>query len=86
MAKIVPWFILGFLAASLARSVGLLPHAASSALNEIGKFGICAAMAAIGLNANPLKLLRNGVRPILLGLACWAAVALVSLAVKKAGF
>jgi uncharacterized integral membrane protein (TIGR00698 family) len=85
MAKIVPWFILGFLAASLVRSVGLLPNAVSSDLNEVGKFGICAAMAAIGLNANPVKLLRNGVRPILLGLACWAAVALVSLAVQRAG-
>ena len=86
MAKIVPWFILGFLAASLIRSLGLLPDAACSALNEIGKFGICAAMIAIGLNANPVKLLGNGVRPILLGLACWASVALVSLAVQRAGF
>ena len=39
-------------------------------------------MTAIGLNANPVKLLRNGIRPILLGLACWAAVAVVSLAVQ----
>ncbi len=85
MGRIVPWFVLGFLGASLARSIGLLPRAASSTLNEIGKFGICAAMAAIGLNANPVKLLRNGVRPILLGLACWAAVALVSLAVQRVG-
>lgn len=85
IAKIVPWFVLGFLAASLVRSLGLLPDAASSALNEIGKFGICAAMAAIGLNANPAKLLHNGVRPILLGLSCWAAVAVVSLVVQGAG-
>lgn len=82
MVKIVPWFVLGFLAASLVRSLGLLPDATSSALNEIGKFGICVAMTAIGLNANPVKLLRNGIRPILLGLACWAAVAVVSLAVQ----
>ncbi len=85
IVKIIPWFVLGFLAASLVRSASLLPDAASSALTEIGKFGICVAMAAIGLNANPVKLLRNGVRPILLGLACWAAVALVSLAVQGAG-
>ena len=42
-------------------------------------------MVAIGLNANPVKLLRNGVRPILLGLASWAAVAVVSLVVQGAG-
>ncbi len=82
MARVIPWFILGFLAASLVRSLALLPDAVNSTLNEMGKFGICVAMIAIGLNANPVKLLRNGVRPILLGLACWAAVALVSLAVQ----
>ena len=85
IGKIVPWFVLGFLAASLVRSVGLLPPSTSSALNEAGKFGICAAMAAIGLNANPIKLFHNGLRPILLGLACWAAVAVVSLAVQRTG-
>jgi len=84
LLKIFPWFVLGFLAASLVRSLGLLPDVASSALDDVGKFGICIAMAAIGLNANPIKLLRNGVRPILLGLACWAVVALVSLAVQRA--
>ena len=85
VGKIVPWFVLGFLAASLARSLRFLPDQANSALSDIGKFGICVAMAAIGLNANPVKLLRNGPRPILLGLACWAAVALVSLAVQRTG-
>jgi uncharacterized membrane protein YadS len=84
MVKIVPWFVLGFLAASLVRTLGLFPDAVNAALNDAGKFGICVAMAAIGLNANPTKLFRNGVRPILLGLSCWAAVAVVSLAVQSA--
>jgi uncharacterized integral membrane protein (TIGR00698 family) len=82
LAKIIPWFILGFLAASLARTLGVLPASFASALPEIGKFGICVAMAAIGLRSNPLKLVRNGVRPILLGLACWISVAVVSLIVQ----
>ncbi len=85
LARIFPWFVLGFVAASLVRTLGLLPNAMSSALNETGKFGITAAMAAIGLNTRPRQLVQNGVRPILLGLACWAAVALVSLAVQRAG-
>jgi uncharacterized integral membrane protein (TIGR00698 family) len=84
LVKIIPWFVLGFLGASLVRSLALLPDAVSSGLAEAGKFGICVAMAAIGLNANPARLFRKGVRPILLGLACWAAVALVSLAVQRA--
>ncbi len=84
LAKIVPWFVLGFLAASLVRSTGVLPSALGTFLPELGKFGICAAMAAIGLKSNPLKLVRNGWRPILLGLACWTSVALVSLVVQWA--
>jgi uncharacterized integral membrane protein (TIGR00698 family) len=80
--KIFPWFVLGFLAASLVRTIGLLPSASYPVLNEVGKFGICAAMVAIGLNTKPRELIKNGMRPILLGFACWAAVALVSLAVQ----
>jgi uncharacterized membrane protein YadS len=84
LVKIIPWFVLGFLATSLVRTVGILSSDAISFLPEIGKFGICAAMAAIGLRSNPVKLLRNGTRPILLGLACWASVAIVSLIVQWA--
>ena len=35
IAKIVPWFILGFLAATLSRRLGIPPDAANSALNEM---------------------------------------------------
>jgi uncharacterized integral membrane protein (TIGR00698 family) len=83
--KIFPWFVLGFLATSLVRTVEIMPTASYSVLNDVGKFGICTAMVAIGLNTKPKELVRNGMRPILLGLACWAAVALVSLAVQGLG-
>jgi len=82
LGKIFPWFVLGFLAASLIRTIGALPSEFYPVLNDVGKFGICAAMVAIGLNTKPRELIENGMRPILLGLACWAAVALVSLAVQ----
>ncbi|MGA2545990.1 MAG: YeiH family protein [Rectinemataceae bacterium] len=83
--KIFPWFVLGFLATSLVRTAEILPAASYSVLNDVGKFGICTAMVAIGLNTKPKELIRNGMRPILLGLACWVAVALVSLAVQGLG-
>ncbi len=83
LARITPWFVAGFLAASLVRTLGALPDAVTSGLTEAGKFGICIAMAGIGLNANPIRLVRNGVRPVALGLACWAAVAVVSLVVQR---
>jgi Predicted membrane protein len=83
LVRIVPWFVLGFLIASLLRTLNVLPGVLVSLLPELGKFGICAAMAAIGLRSNPIKLIRNGARPILLGLGCWFAVASVSLIVQS---
>jgi len=84
IAKIVPWFVLGFLAASLARTFIALPGGLDASLPRIGKFGICMAMAAIGLRSDPRTLVRKGAKPILLGLACWIAVAAVSLIVQRA--
>lgn len=73
------------IAASLSRPVlGIGPDAAA-VLSEIGKFGIGVAMAAIGLRSNPLKLVRRGAKPMPLGAACWAAVAIVGLAVQRLG-
>ena len=83
LARIFPWFILGFLAASFVGSIGLLPAGADSSLTQAGKFGICMAMAAIGLKSNPLSLIKNGIKPVFLGLACWIAVASTALIVMS---
>lgn len=80
--KIFPWFVLGFLLTAILNSTGWIPSAASSWLNELGKFGIMVAMAGIGLNTNLKSLVKNGVRPIALGLCCWFVVAVVSLVVQ----
>ncbi len=82
VAKIFPWFVLGFLATAIFNSTGILPENASSVLNDIGKFGIMVAMAGIGLNTNLKSLFKNGIRPIILGLCCWFMVAVVSLIVQ----
>ena len=82
LAKIFPWFVLGFLATAIFNSVGVLPPVASDFLNEFGKFGIMVAMAGIGLNTNVKSLFKNGMRPIALGLCCWFAVAVVSILVQ----
>lgn len=79
LAKVFPLFVLGFLAASIISTLGVLPEAATAWLAQAGKFCIALAMAAIGLNTHLAQLVKNGIAPILLGLACWAAVALVSL-------
>jgi uncharacterized membrane protein YadS len=82
LAKIFPWFVLGFLAASILNTFLNLPSGMSSFLSETGKFVIVMAMAAIGLNTNIVKLVKNGVRPILLGLICWVVLAVTSLGVQ----
>jgi uncharacterized integral membrane protein (TIGR00698 family) len=82
ITKIFPWFILGFLAASIISTTGFIPQSICKALAETGKFFIVMAMAAIGLKTHLKQLISNGIKPILLGLSCWLAVALVSLAVQ----
>ena len=83
LARIFPWFILGFLAASIISTLGWLTPATCKLLGATGKFCIVLAMAAIGLNTHLKQLLANGFKPILLGLACWLAVALVSLGLQQ---
>lgn len=80
--KIFPWFILGFLVASIISTTGVLPTALCKGLAETGKFCIILAMAAIGLKTHLHELISNGLKPIVLGLSCWIAVALVSLAAQ----
>lgn len=82
IVAVFPWFILWFVVASVVNTVQILPQSFSSFLGESGKFCIVLAMSAIGLNTNLRHLVRNGVRPILLGLICWIAVASVSLIVQ----
>ncbi len=82
VAKVFPWFVIWFVVAAVVNTFCAIP-ALSQALVSLGKFMIVMAMAAIGLNTNLLKLIANGVRPIFLGVCCWAAVAVVSLAVQQ---
>lgn len=81
-AKIFPWFVLGFAATSIVNTFVPMPAGTGSVLAQAGKFMIVMAMAAIGLNTHVVKLARNGLRPILLGLICWIALALTSLGVQ----
>ncbi|MDO4541421.1 MAG: YeiH family protein [Bacillota bacterium] len=83
--KIFPWFVLGFLGASIVVTVvsGVTESTGMASafefLTQIGKYCIIMAMTAIGLNTKINELVKNGVRPIVLGLCCWFAVAVVSL-------
>ena len=82
LVKVFPWFILGFIATCIISTTGLLPVILTKLLGKWAKFFIILAMGAIGLNTNIKELVGNGLKPILLGLSCWAAVAVTSLVVQ----
>lgn len=82
LSRIIPWFILGFLALSALASLGLIPSNVASFLKSASKFLMVAALAAIGLNTNFKALCRSGARPMLHGFIISLLVVLVALAVE----
>ncbi len=83
MAKIFPWFILWFVAASIITTVFNLQSEITSPLKWLSKFFIITAMSAIGLNTNIVELVKKGGKPILLGFICWLCVSGVSLLIQN---
>jgi uncharacterized integral membrane protein (TIGR00698 family) len=82
LKKIFPWFILWFLAASLLNTLGLFNVTAVKYINTLGKFMIVMALSAVGLSADFKKMLKTGVKPLILGLIVWFTVTVVSLIVQ----
>ncbi len=80
--KIVPLFLLGFIAASALDTLGVIPIAWHSGLTTAGTFLITTALAGIGLALRPADLRRAGMRPLLLGAVLWILVAASSLALQ----
>jgi uncharacterized integral membrane protein (TIGR00698 family) len=81
--KIVPWFILWFLAAAVINTTGAIPLAWHPAIARLATFLIAMALGAIGLQTEIPKLVRAGVQPLALGFALWVAVAVSSLVVQR---
>ena len=84
LKRIFPMFVLYFVLACIVNTTGILPAEVSHGLGMLGKFSIVLAMSAIGLNTDLPSLLKNGTRPLLLGMVCWIAVAGTSLIVQHA--
>ncbi|MCF2666318.1 YeiH family putative sulfate export transporter [Streptococcus alactolyticus] len=82
LGKSFPTFILFFLMASIittiASSMGV-DTVIFDNLKVLSKFFIVMAMGAIGLNTNPVKLVKTGGQAIMLGAICWVAITCVSL-------
>lgn len=82
MKKIIPWFILGFLALSGCCSLGWIPASVATVLKDISKFLMVAALGAIGLNTDFKSLCRSGARPMLHGFIVSLLVVVVAIAVE----
>jgi len=80
--RMVPLFLVGFIAAAGLRSAGFVPTAWQSGLALTGTCLITAALVAIGLSLRPSELRQAGLRPLLLGAILWISVALSSLGLQ----
>ena len=84
IAKIFPWFILGFLAMSVVASTFSIPAEVVSGTKTISKFLMVCALAAIGLNTSFSSMKKAGVRPMIHGFIISALVVIVALVVEIA--
>lgn len=80
--KLVPLFLVGFVAASALTTIGVVPTSWHAGLTAAGTFLITTALAAIGLALRFGDLRRAGVRPLLLGAGLWVLVAASSLGLQ----
>lgn len=84
--SVFPMFILYFILASVITTAATgagVPADIFTPLKELSKIFIIMAMAAIGLNTNIVELVKNGGKPILMGLCCWIGITVVSLVLQR---
>ncbi|WP_312871584.1 YeiH family protein [Amycolatopsis acididurans] len=80
--KIVPLFLIGFLAAATLDTLGVIPASWHAPLSTAGTFLITTALAGIGLSLRFSDMRKAGHRPLLLGALLWVAVAAASLGLQ----
>jgi uncharacterized integral membrane protein (TIGR00698 family) len=80
--RVVPGFLVLFLVAAGAQSLGLVPAAWHETLSVAATFLLTTALAGIGLTLRFADMRAAGLRPLLLGGALWIAVAVTSLALQ----
>ena len=82
--RLVPWFLVGFVALAAANTVGLIPAATLAPGRVTATFLITVALTAIGLGTDVAAVRRAGARPLLLGGLLWIVVAGSSLLLQWA--
>lgn len=82
--KVVPLFLIGFLAAAAAQSLGVIPVSWHDPLNVLGTFLLTTALAGIGLCMRLSDIRAAGARPLLFGGILWIAVAATGILTQLA--
>jgi uncharacterized integral membrane protein (TIGR00698 family) len=77
---LLPLFVIGFLVLAAVRTTDILPSRVVADLTRIDVLVLAAGMAGLGLGLELARLRGLGMRPLLLGLASWIVIGLVSLA------
>ena len=81
-AKLVPWFLIGFVLVAAVNSCGIIPDGAHSPLEHASVFLVSVALSAIGLSTNVAAVRKAGARPLILGAVLWITVAAASLGLQ----
>jgi uncharacterized integral membrane protein (TIGR00698 family) len=84
VTRLVPWFLVVFLAATAIVSIVPPPAGLRSAFGAVALFLVTVALAAIGLSTDLAGLRRTGPRPLVLGAILWALVSVSSLGLAAA--
>lgn len=79
----IPWFVLGFLVLVALNSLVSIPADAKAMLVIGTTFLLSMALAAMGLETDIAKLCAKGRKPLLLGLAAFAFISILSLILVK---
>jgi uncharacterized integral membrane protein (TIGR00698 family) len=80
ITRLVPWFLVAFVALSALASLVPPSAAVRSAVSAVALFLVTVALAAIGLSTDVAGLRRTGPRPLVLGAALWVTVSVSSVA------
>lgn len=79
----IPWFVLGFIAMIGVASLMPVPVPLKAGIADLTGFLLAMALAAMGLMADIRKLWAKGMRPLLLGLAAFLFIAVLSLSLVR---
>ena len=81
VVKLIPWFIVGFLALTAINSFGVIPADLAHNIKTVSKFLMVMALAAIGLGTSLLDFKNAGLAPMFYGMTIDTLVTLTAWAV-----